>query len=149
VRFPAASRMKQLLTRSARMRSKQTGTHDGRTLAHYHVLAKIGSGGMGDVYLAQDLALNREIALKVLPPELAESEERRARFEREAKAVAALNHPDIVTIHSVEQVDGVHFITMELVIQTILMLARGVERGDSRDRVRADIDRVLSRWRKG
>jgi Tol biopolymer transport system component/serine/threonine protein kinase len=87
----------------------------GRTLAHYHVLAKIGSGGMGDVYLAQDLALNREIALKVLPPELAESEERRARFEREAKAVAALNHPNIVTIHSVEQVDGVHFITMELV----------------------------------
>jgi serine/threonine protein kinase/dipeptidyl aminopeptidase/acylaminoacyl peptidase len=87
----------------------------GRTLSHYKVLQKLGSGGMGDVYLARDTELDREVALKVLPPDLAASEERRARFKREAKAVAALNHPHIVTVHSVEEADGVHFITMELV----------------------------------
>jgi serine/threonine protein kinase len=87
----------------------------GRTLSHYKVLQKLGSGGMGDVYLAEDNELGRQIALKVLPPDLASSEERRARFKREAKAVAALNHPHIVTVHSVEEAEGVHFITMELV----------------------------------
>ena len=66
-------------------------------------------------YLAEDTELDRKIAFKVLPPELAESEERRARFKREAKAVAALNHPNIVHVYSVEQADGIHFITMELV----------------------------------
>ena len=87
----------------------------GRTLSHYKILEKIGSGGMGDVYLARDTKLDRDVALKVLPPELAESEERRARFKREAKALAALNHPNIIIIHSVEEADGIHFITMELV----------------------------------
>jgi non-specific serine/threonine protein kinase len=70
---------------------------------------------MGEVYLAEDSKLRRQIALKVLPPELAESPERLQRFESEARAVAALNHPNIVTVHSVEEADGVHFITMELV----------------------------------
>ena len=87
----------------------------GQTLAHYKILEKIGSGGMGDVYLAEDTELDRKIALKVLPPDLAESEKRRARFKREAKAIAALNHPNIVQVYSVEEADGVHFITMELV----------------------------------
>ena len=87
----------------------------GRTLSHYRILEKIGSGGMGDVYLARDTKLDRDVALKVLPPELAESEERRARFKRDAKALAALNHPNIITIHSVEEADGIHFIAMELV----------------------------------
>ena len=87
----------------------------GPILAHYKILKKIGSGGMGEVYLAEDTKLDRKVAVKVLPPELAESEERRARFTREAKALAALNHPNIVTVHSVEQADDVHFITMELV----------------------------------
>lgn len=87
----------------------------GQTLAHYKILDKIGSGGMGEVYLAEDTKLDRRIALKVLPPELADSEERRTRFAREAKAIAALNHPNIVTVHSVEEADGVHFITMEYV----------------------------------
>jgi serine/threonine protein kinase len=70
---------------------------------------------MGDVYLAEDLTLDRDVALKVLPAALADHPERRARFTREAKAVAALNHPNIVTLHSVEEADGMHFITMELV----------------------------------
>ena len=87
----------------------------GQTLAHYNILEKIGSGGMGDVYLAEDTKLDRKVALKVLPPELAESEQRRARFKREAKALAALDHPNIVTVHSVEEAEGVHFITMQLV----------------------------------
>ena len=78
----------------------------GKTLAHYKILEKIGSGGMGDVYLAEDTKLDRKVALKVLPPELAESEERRARFTREAKAIAALNHPNIVTVYSVEEAEG-------------------------------------------
>ena len=74
----------------------------GQTLGHYKILEKIGAGGMGDVYLAEDTTLSRRVALKVLPPELAESEDRRARFTREAKALAALTHPNIVTVHSVE-----------------------------------------------
>ena len=87
----------------------------GQTLAHYRILEKIGSGGMGDVYLAEDTKLGRKVALKVLPPELAESEERRARFKREAKALAALDHPNIVQVFSVEEAEGIHFITMQLV----------------------------------
>ena len=87
----------------------------GSTLGHYKILQKIGSGGMGEVYLAEDMTLDRKVALKVLPPELANDTERRSRFTREAKALAALNHPNIVTVHSVEEAGGVHFITMELV----------------------------------
>ena len=87
----------------------------GRELSHYRIVEKLGEGGMGEVYLAEDTKLDRKVALKVLPPELAASAERRARFEREAKAVAALNHPNIVTVYSVEEADGVHFITMERV----------------------------------
>jgi serine/threonine protein kinase/dipeptidyl aminopeptidase/acylaminoacyl peptidase len=78
-------------------------------------VAGLGKGGMGEVYIAEDSKLHRRVALKVLPEEMAEDAERRARFEREAQAVAALNHPNIVTVHSVEEADGVHFITMELV----------------------------------
>lgn len=70
---------------------------------------------MGEVYVAEDTKLSRKVALKVLPPEMAENEERRARFEREAKTIAALNHPNIVTVYSVEESEGLHFITMELV----------------------------------
>ena len=87
----------------------------GRTLSHHTILEKLGSGGMGDVYVAEDAELARKVALKVLPTEMAESEERRARFKREAKAIASLNHPNIVHVYSVEEAEGVHFITMELV----------------------------------
>ena len=87
----------------------------GQTLAHYRLIKQIGAGGMGEVYLAEDAKLKRKVALKVLPSDQAADSERRARFEREAEAVAALNHPNIVTIYSVEQANGVHFLTMELI----------------------------------
>ncbi len=87
----------------------------GKTLAQYKVTAALGSGGMGEVWRAEDEKLGREVALKVLPEEFSNDPQRLERFEREARAVAALNHPHIVTIHSVEEVGGVHFLTMELV----------------------------------
>jgi eukaryotic-like serine/threonine-protein kinase len=87
----------------------------GRTLAHYRITAAIGAGGMGEVYRASDMKLGREVALKVLPAEMASDPERLDRFKREAKALAALDHPGLVTVYSVEEADGVHFFTMQLV----------------------------------
>ena len=87
----------------------------GPTLGHYTILEKLGSGGMGEVYLAHDTKLGRNVALKCLLPEFAADDERRTRFEREARAVAALNHPNIVTLYSIEREGDVHYITMELV----------------------------------
>ncbi len=88
----------------------------GRTrLGPYEILAPLGAGGMGEVYRANDPRLKREVALKVLPAELASEPERLERFEREAQTLAALNHPHIVTIHSVEEAEGLRFLTMELV----------------------------------
>jgi Flp pilus assembly protein TadD/TolB-like protein/predicted Ser/Thr protein kinase len=87
----------------------------GRTLLHYEILEKLGAGGMGEVWLARDSRLDREVAIKVLSPEVAADPERLERFRREAKAVAALNHPNIITIHSVEEENDVPFFTMEYV----------------------------------
>ena len=87
----------------------------GRTLSHYHITAAIGAGGMGEVYRANDTKLGRDVALKVLSAQMAHDPNRLARFQREARSVAALNHPHIVTIFSVEEAEGIHFLTMELV----------------------------------
>ncbi|MBI5837875.1 MAG: protein kinase [Candidatus Eisenbacteria bacterium] len=92
----------------------------GERLAHYELLETLGAGGMGEVWRALDTRLGREVALKVLPEHLARDPGRLARFRREARAVAALNHPNIVTIHSVEEQDGVHFLTLELLPGTTL-----------------------------
>ena len=87
----------------------------GAHLGPYEIQSLIGAGGMGEVYKARDPRLNRTVAIKVLPAAAAADLERRARFEREAQAVAALNHPNIVTIHAVEEAGGVPFFTMEYV----------------------------------
>ena len=87
----------------------------GQTLGHYRILDKLGEGGMGVVYRAEDTTLQRQVAIKLVPPDLCCSEERLKRFKREAMALAALDHPNIVTIHSVEEADGTHFLTMQLV----------------------------------
>src|SRR5512134_105650 len=89
----------------------------GARINHYEVIAKLGEGGMGEVYRALDTTLGRQVALKVLPSDLAQDPVRIERFRREARTVAALNHPHIVTIYSVEQdpASGAHFLTMELV----------------------------------
>jgi serine/threonine-protein kinase len=86
-----------------------------RTLAHYRVTAAIGAGGMGEVYRATDTKLGREVALKVLPAEVAQDPERLARFRREAQLLAALNHPGIAAIHGLEEAEGQIFLVLELV----------------------------------
>ncbi len=87
----------------------------GASLAHYKILERIGAGGMGEVFAADDCKLHRRVALKILPRKLASDPSRRDRFEREAKAVAALNHPNIVTIYSIDEAEGIQFLTMEFV----------------------------------
>jgi TolB-like protein/tetratricopeptide (TPR) repeat protein len=87
----------------------------GVRIGTYEILGPLGAGGMGEVYRAKDLRLGREIAIKVLPAELASNHDRIARFEREARTVAGLNHPNIVTLFSVEDEDDLRFLTMELV----------------------------------
>ena len=85
----------------------------GRTLSHYQVLSLLGAGGMGEVYLARDPRLDRTVALKILPGELAADPDRMQRFTREAKAASALNHPNVATIYDVGESDGISFIAME------------------------------------
>ena len=87
----------------------------GHRLGHYEIIEQIGAGGMGEVYLAEDTQLERTVALKVLPIEVAADRERMRRFVQEAKAVSALNHPNIITIHEIRQFDGTHFIAIEYV----------------------------------
>ena len=87
----------------------------GQLIGHYKILDKLGAGGMGEVYRAEDTTLKRQVALKVLPADLASSQERLERFQREAETLAALDHPNIVHIYTVEESEGVRFLTMELV----------------------------------
>jgi serine/threonine-protein kinase len=106
----------------------------GQSLRHYRLVEKIGEGGMGVVWRATDTRLNRDVALKLLSPEIEHDAGRSQRLEREARAVAALNHPNIVTIHSIDECDGRRFLVMEL--------ARGV----TLDRVVAEGGLPLTRF---
>src|ERR1700730_15138015 len=87
----------------------------GTRLGRYEIRSKIGAGGMGEVYLAQDTKLDRKVALKILPADVAAHQDRMKRFVQEAKAASALNHPNIITIYEIDQADSVHFIATEFI----------------------------------
>ncbi|MBV9676042.1 MAG: protein kinase, partial [Acidobacteriaceae bacterium] len=118
----------------------------GHTLGHYHILSPLGAGAMGEVYLALDAKLDRQIALKILPTRFTQDRGRVARFRREAKAASALNHPNIITIYDIGEVDDTWFIAAEFiegvtlrerlkagrmklreVLETVLQCARALE----------------------
>ncbi len=100
----------------------------GESLGKYRILDKLGAGGMGEVYRAEDTELQRHVALKVLPADLSADPHALTRFKREARALAALDHPNIVGIHSVEEADGIRFLTMQLVAGE--PLSQVISRGD-------------------
>jgi serine/threonine protein kinase len=87
----------------------------GTKLGRYEIRSKIGAGGMGEVFRARDDKLNRDVALKVLPPDLAAHADRMRRFVQEAQAAAALNHPNVAHIYEIGEAEGVHFIAMEFI----------------------------------
>ena len=87
----------------------------GTKLGRYEIRAKIGEGGMGEVYLAQDTKLDRKVALKILLEDMASHQDRMRRFVQEAKAASALNHPNIITIYEIDEADSFHFIATEFI----------------------------------
>lgn len=99
----------------------------GRTLGHYRIVEKIGAGGMGEIYRARDEQLDRDVALKVLPPGMLKDEKARRRFRNEALLLAKLNHPNIATVHEFDTEDGADFLVMECVAGT--SLAQKLETG--------------------
>src|SRR5438445_3761004 len=122
----------------------------GTRLGRYEIRAKIGEGGMGEVYLAQDTKLDRKVALKILPDEVTAHPDRMKRFVQEAKAASALNHPNIITIYEIEQIDAVNFIAIEFIDGETLrehMRKVSVKLGEVLDIARSEERRVGKEWR--
>src|SRR5439155_21285132 len=99
-------------------RTIQNGQADslvGQTIGHYKISERIGTGGMGEVYLATDITAGRQVALKILPTRFASDAERLKRFQQEARAIVALNHPNILTVYEIGEDHSIHYIASELI----------------------------------
>src|SRR5215831_13841351 len=111
----AAIRLVRNLRRGKAAQQLTMASESSQSFLHYRIIEKIGSGGMGEVFKAEDSKLGRTVALKVLPQSAIENLNAKRRFLKEAQAASALNHPNIVTIHAIEEADGVDFIVMEFI----------------------------------